>query len=74
MANGGIVIVLFFVVLAASAAVFYMWPKGHDRNLVTTSIVLTLVCVYLMWAITYMAQLNPIIVPKRPITSHEGGH
>ncbi|KAJ1984571.1 hypothetical protein H4R33_004325 [Dimargaris cristalligena] len=30
-----------------------------------TCLIMTYVCVYLMWAVTYMAQLHPLIAPQR---------
>ncbi|KAI3638951.1 hypothetical protein MIR68_003449 [Amoeboaphelidium protococcarum] len=40
-------------------------PKSHpDKLVIKTSIILTAVCLYLLWAIAFMAQLNPLIQPK----------
>jgi V-type H+-transporting ATPase subunit e len=33
----------------------------YSRSLLRTSVLLTLACCYLMWAITYLAQLHPLI-------------
>ncbi|ORZ36418.1 putative vacuolar ATP synthase subunit E [Catenaria anguillulae PL171] len=72
---GAIVFILFCLLIAACLAVYFLYPKGHDRNLHVSSIILTLTCVYLMWAITYMAQLNPIIPPKKALPKEgAGGH
>ena len=45
--------VTFTLVLATSAA-------HRIRSLVRTSLLLTLTCCYLMWAIAYLAQLHPL--------------
>ncbi|KAL1753183.1 ATP synthase subunit H-domain-containing protein [Schizophyllum commune] len=47
------------VVLMACAALFT--PKGPQQVVVRTSIMLALASCYLMWMITYMAQLHPLI-------------
>lgn len=33
---------------------------NHPRRLIRTSLMLTLTCCYLMWAIAYLAQLHPL--------------
>ncbi|KAI9216676.1 ATPase, V0 complex, subunit E1/e2 [Blastocladiella britannica] len=67
MASVAPVFVLLLLVIALSAAVYFLYPKGPDRNLHVSSIILTAVCVYLMWGIAYLAQANPIIAPKLTI-------
>ncbi|PWN26084.1 hypothetical protein BDZ90DRAFT_233670 [Jaminaea rosea] len=47
---------------------FFSWGavrKGENQVLIRSCIILTLVCCYLMWAIMYLAQLHPVIKPKR---------
>ncbi|KAJ9066633.1 H(+)-transporting V0 sector ATPase subunit e [Entomophthora muscae] len=45
---------------------FYCFPaKGCDPTLFRTMSIMTLVCMYLMWSLTYLAQLNPLIAPRR---------
>ncbi|CAO1622842.1 unnamed protein product [Jaminaea pallidilutea] len=39
--------------------------KGENQVLIRTCVTLTLICLYIFWAIMYMAQLHPLIKPKR---------
>ncbi|KAF9563194.1 hypothetical protein CPC08DRAFT_600443, partial [Agrocybe pediades] len=55
--------VLFMFVVTAGlmtlAALFV--PKGPQQVTIRTSLMLALACCYLMWMVTYMAQLHPLI-------------
>ncbi|KAL1738105.1 ATP synthase subunit H-domain-containing protein [Schizophyllum fasciatum] len=55
--------VVFWLAIVAAlmvcAALFT--PKGPQQVVVRTSIMLALASCYLMWMITYMAQLHPLI-------------
>ncbi|KAG5927617.1 H(+)-transporting V0 sector ATPase subunit e [Claviceps africana] len=43
--------------------------RGTDANVLDSlwrsSLILSIVSCYLMWAITFLAQLHPLIAPKR---------
>uniref|UniRef100_H2XLR4 V-type proton ATPase subunit n=1 Tax=Ciona intestinalis TaxID=7719 RepID=H2XLR4_CIOIN len=41
----------------------FILPKGPNRGVYQTMIVLTAVCCWLHWFITYMSQLNPLMGP-----------
>ncbi|ORX82634.1 hypothetical protein BCR32DRAFT_194015, partial [Anaeromyces robustus] len=56
---------VFAVVFVLSILALLFTPKGPNQAVIRTSIVLTLCCCYLMWAVTYMCQLNPLISPER---------
>ncbi|PLW11872.1 hypothetical protein PCANC_15610 [Puccinia coronata f. sp. avenae] len=59
---------IFIVLLLAIGLSFLGWvsaPKGDDQIVIRTSIIATITCCYLMWAIVYLAQLHPLIQPKR---------
>ncbi|KAG4089124.1 hypothetical protein H8356DRAFT_957158 [Neocallimastix lanati (nom. inval.)] len=64
---GGVVVLLIVlaVVVVLSIAALLFTPKGPNQVVIRTSIALTLCCCYLMWAVTYMCQLNPLISPER---------
>ncbi|KAH8916694.1 hypothetical protein BT69DRAFT_1285560 [Atractiella rhizophila] len=59
------------IVLLAGVASWYLTPaKAFRFNpdnvlVIRTSILLTLVSCYLMWAIVYLAQMNPLVAPIR---------
>lgn len=55
--NGVLVIIL-------SVLAWVFAPK-QDRTVWRSSIILFLAMAYLMWAITYLAQLHPLVVPRR---------
>jgi V-type H+-transporting ATPase subunit e len=40
-------------------------PNGPNRIIWRSSVILSIVSCYLMWAITFLAQLHPLIAPKR---------
>ncbi|KAJ3370604.1 hypothetical protein GGF31_003918 [Allomyces arbusculus] len=67
MSGAGLVLGLLFAVIGVSLVIVKLWPKSPDRNLIVTSLVLTVCCIYLMWAVPYMAQLHPLVTPKRTV-------
>ncbi|OSX58885.1 hypothetical protein POSPLADRAFT_1090653, partial [Postia placenta MAD-698-R-SB12] len=48
------------IVLALMACSWFATPKGPQQTLIRTSCMLTLACCYLMWAVTYLAQVFPL--------------
>ncbi|KAJ3907913.1 ATPase, V0 complex, subunit E1/e2 [Lentinula edodes] len=61
--------ILFVLVIAvglmACAALFT--PKGPQQVLIRTSLMLALAACYLMWMVTYLAQLHPLIAPTKTL-------
>ncbi|KAI8257951.1 putative oxidoreductase YfjR [Colletotrichum sp. SAR11_239] len=53
------------IVAAMAAAAWFLSPKGETQIIWRSSLLLALACCYLMWAITFLAQLNPLIEPRR---------
>ncbi|GJC93912.1 ATP synthase subunit h [Colletotrichum higginsianum] len=54
------------------AGAWFLSPKGETQitanvggSIWRSSLLLALACCYLMWAITFLAQLHPLIEPKR---------
>ncbi|KAI9598997.1 ATP synthase subunit H-domain-containing protein [Syncephalis fuscata] len=62
---GGMIFLVGFITAGLAAVGFVLSPKGPNQVLYRTMILMTLVCMYLMWAITYLAQLHPLISPRR---------
>ncbi|OAA69055.1 ATPase, V0 complex, subunit E [Cordyceps fumosorosea ARSEF 2679] len=65
MAQGYSVFIGLFVIVAMCAAAWFLSPKGENQVLWRSSLILAIVSCYLMWAITFLAQLHPLIRPKR---------
>ncbi|KAJ9138821.1 hypothetical protein NKR23_g8218 [Pleurostoma richardsiae] len=65
MANGWSIFVGLFVVVAMGIAAWFLSPKGENQVLWRSSLLLTFASCYLMWAVTFLSQLNPLIEPRR---------
>ncbi|KAJ2898852.1 hypothetical protein MKZ38_003611 [Zalerion maritima] len=57
-----------------SVVVWFASPKGPDRLVWRSVLIGSIICMYLMWMITYMAQLHPLIAPKRSDLRAEAFH
>ncbi|XP_074583054.1 V-type proton ATPase subunit e1-like [Curcuma longa] len=57
-------VVFFLVGLVASFSVRVCCNRGPSTNLFHLTLIITAtVCCWMMWAIVYLAQLKPLIVP-----------
>ncbi|KAK9376844.1 ATPase, V0 complex, subunit E1/e2 [Lipomyces chichibuensis] len=65
MASGAAVIYILLLVVGLSLVTWFVTPKGDNQTVWRSSIILTLTMCYLMWAITYLSQLHPLIQPMR---------
>ncbi|KAK1456864.1 hypothetical protein CMEL01_16221 [Colletotrichum melonis] len=65
MAQGYSIFVGLVIVVAMGAGAWFLSPKGDTQIIWRSSLLLALACCYLMWAITFLAQLHPLIEPKR---------
>ncbi|POY75485.1 hypothetical protein BMF94_1387 [Rhodotorula taiwanensis] len=63
--GGGLIFLVLIVAVGIAAGGFYAVPKGENQVVIRTSILLAVSCCWLMWAITYLAQLHPLIKPHR---------
>ncbi|GHJ89474.1 hypothetical protein NliqN6_5876 [Naganishia liquefaciens] len=63
--SGFLVLMLAIVAFAGGAISWFFTPKGVNQTLIRTSLMLAITCCYLMWAITYLAQLHPLMAPRR---------
>ncbi|EIW84236.1 hypothetical protein CONPUDRAFT_119929 [Coniophora puteana RWD-64-598 SS2] len=61
------VILLLAVVAGLMVCSFLFVPKGPQQTLYRTSLMLALGSCYLMWMITYLAQLHPLIAPQMKV-------
>ncbi|KAH8172668.1 ATP synthase subunit H domain-containing protein [Sarocladium implicatum] len=65
MASGYSIFIGLAVIVAMCVASWFFSPKGENQVLWRSSLILALVSCYLLWAITFLAQLNPLIEPRR---------
>ncbi|OJJ01075.1 hypothetical protein ASPVEDRAFT_40613 [Aspergillus versicolor CBS 583.65] len=65
MANGWSLLIGLIVVVGAAVAAWVFSPKGDNQTLWRSTLILSIVSCYLMWAITFLAQWHPLIAPKR---------
>ncbi|QIX01223.1 hypothetical protein AMS68_006740 [Peltaster fructicola] len=65
MANGWSLLISVLIVGAFSAAAWFLSPKGENQTVWRSSLVLSAWSMWLMWAITFLAQWHPLIVPER---------
>ncbi|KAI0840846.1 ATP synthase subunit H-domain-containing protein [Hypoxylon sp. FL0890] len=71
MAKGYSVFVGLAIVAGLCVAAWFLSPKGENQTTWRSSLILAFVSCYLMWFITFMAQLHPLIEPRRS-TVREG--
>ncbi|KXJ85832.1 ATPase, V0 complex, subunit E1/e2 [Microdochium bolleyi] len=65
MATGFSIFIGLAVVVAMCVAAWFLSPKGENQTTWRSSLIIAFISCYLMWAITFLAQLHPLIVPKR---------
>jgi len=65
MANGWSVVFGLVVVVGLSACAWFFSPKGETQTIWRSSLILAFASCYIMWAITFLAQLNPLVAPRR---------
>ncbi|WFD31433.1 H(+)-transporting V0 sector ATPase subunit e [Malassezia sp. CBS 17886] len=63
--SGWTTVWVLVVVVGLGSAAWTGSPKGPNQIIWRTCALLTLACCYLMWFCVYMAQLHPLIQPKR---------
>jgi len=63
MANGWSIFIGLAFIIAFSVASWFLAPKGDNQTVWRSGLIMSAVACYLMWAITLLAQLHPLIVP-----------
>ncbi|CAL9735480.1 V-type proton ATPase subunit e [Monosporozyma servazzii] len=54
-----------FIAVAVASTLFWFTAPKDNRTVWRSTVILTMAMMYLMWAITYLAQLHPLVVPRR---------
>ncbi|KAJ7170896.1 ATPase, V0 complex, subunit E1/e2 [Mycena crocata] len=62
---------IFAIVVALMTCAALFTHKGPQQVVVRTAIMLTLAACYLLWMVTYLAQLHPLITPQRSAAKAE---
>ncbi|OBT76507.1 hypothetical protein VF21_03994 [Pseudogymnoascus sp. 05NY08] len=65
MAGSWSILIGFVVIVLASVAAWFFSPKGENQTVWRSTLILSFASCYIMWAITFLAQLHPLINPKR---------
>ncbi|KHN75865.1 V-type proton ATPase subunit e [Toxocara canis] len=55
----------FWLIVGAGGP--FVVPKGPNKGIIQTMIVLTAACCWLFWILVYLHQLNPLIGPQLPV-------
>ncbi|SCU98837.1 LADA_0H15676g1_1 [Lachancea dasiensis] len=58
------VVAVFFTVALASVIFWFLAPK-ENQTVWRSTVILSLAMMFLMWAFTYLAQLHPLVAPRR---------
>ncbi|KIY65162.1 hypothetical protein CYLTODRAFT_73820 [Cylindrobasidium torrendii FP15055 ss-10] len=58
-------VLVIIAALMTAAALFV--PKGPNREVIRTGLMIALAACYLMWMVTYMAQLHPLVSPTKSV-------
>ncbi|KIN08423.1 hypothetical protein OIDMADRAFT_187816 [Oidiodendron maius Zn] len=74
MANGWSIFIGLIIVILACLAAWFLSPKGETQTTWRSSLILSFTSCYLMWAITFLAQLHPLIHPQRTDLKIMPGH
>ncbi|KAF1344216.1 ATP synthase subunit H-domain-containing protein [Delphinella strobiligena] len=76
MANGWSIIIGLVFIAVFSVVAWFASPKGDNQTLWRSTLILSAWSCYLMWAITFLTQLHPLIQPirgdLRPENAHHG--
>ncbi|KAK9468555.1 ATP synthase subunit H-domain-containing protein [Lipomyces arxii] len=65
MSSGLEVLYVLIAVIGVALGTWFLTPKGDNQTVWRSSIILTLSMCYIMWALTYLSQLHPLIAPMR---------
>lgn len=61
----GVAVIVGFVVVAILLTLAWTLAPKQNTAVWRSTVILTLAMCYLMWAITYLCQLHPLVAPRR---------
>ncbi|AWU75565.1 uncharacterized protein C5L36_0B08115 [Pichia kudriavzevii] len=61
----GYTVLIVMAVTIITGAVFWKYAPKQDQTVWRSTVSLSLAMMFLMWAFTYLAQLHPLVAPKR---------
>ncbi|KIV84298.1 hypothetical protein PV11_00086 [Exophiala sideris] len=70
MANGWSLLIGLVVIVAMCVGAYFLSPKGENQTIWRSTLILTFASCYIMWAITFLAQLHPLIEPRMAKLRH----
>ncbi|OCK73794.1 V-type proton ATPase subunit E [Lepidopterella palustris CBS 459.81] len=65
MANGWSLVIGLIVIVVFCGVSWCAAPKGENQTVWRSTLILSAVACFLMWAITFLAQWHPLIQPIR---------
>ncbi|XP_059148781.1 V-type proton ATPase subunit e-like [Physella acuta] len=64
LALGVISAIWAFIGIILPIIIHFVMAKSPNRGIVQICLILTAVCCFIFWIVTYIAQLNPLIGPQ----------
>ncbi|QLQ82526.1 hypothetical protein HG537_0H02880 [Torulaspora globosa] len=59
------VVVATFLAVSLVSIAFWVFAPKTNQTVWRSTVILSLSMMFLMWAITYLAQLHPLVMPRR---------
>ncbi|ODV88005.1 hypothetical protein CANARDRAFT_26171 [[Candida] arabinofermentans NRRL YB-2248] len=61
----GWTVIFTMIITFAIGAIFWRFAPKENQTVWRSTVCLTLAMMFLMWAFTYLAQLHPLVEPRR---------
>ncbi|AMD19879.1 HCL272Cp [Eremothecium sinecaudum] len=58
-------VVATFLSVSLASVVFWVFAPKENQSVWRSTVILSIAMMFLMWAITYMSQLHPLVAPRR---------
>jgi len=57
-------IIIATIICIAIGVIFSVFPLGPDKALCRVLAWTAMICIWLMWLMTYLSQMNPLVAPQ----------